>query len=207
MHTRIKICGINEPEYALIADELGVDAIGMVFVPNAPRFVTLDKAQAISAALGPFAQSVGLFVNPTADEVTDVLAEVDLDILQFHGEEEASFCESFGLPYLKAVRVQNTEQIVLADQNHRNASALLVDSFSTLAQGGTGETFDWKMIPQISRPLVLAGGLNPLNVAAAIELVGPYAVDVSSGVESAPGIKDTAKMRAFVEAVREVVPT
>lgn len=202
MHTRIKICGICKPEHAVWAENLGAHAIGMVFVADTPRFVDLAVAQNICSSVGPFIQRVGLFVNPSADQVTDVLAEVELDILQFHGEEEASFCESFGLPYLKAVRVQNSQQVLDVDRAHRNASAILVDSYSNKARGGTGETFEWDLIPQIERPLILAGGLTVLNVAEAIAAVKPYAVDVSSGVESAPAVKDAAKMLAFISAAR-----
>lgn len=201
MRTRIKFCGIRSPEHAKLAEGLGVDAIGMVFVPETPRFVDLDSAAAICDSVGPFVQRVGLFVNPSADQVMDVLAEVDLDILQFHGEESPEFCESFGFPYLKAVRVQNADQILDADRTHARASALLLDSHSNKAQGGTGESFDWELIPQINKSIVLAGGLNPENVAQAIAKVKPYAVDVSSGIESAPGVKDADRMRAFVSAV------
>ena len=203
MHSRIKICGITKPEDAKLAEDLGAHAIGMVFVPNTPRFVDLPTAQTICDSVGPFIQRVGLFVNPTAEQVIQALAEVDLDILQFHGEEEAFFCESFGLPYLKAVRVQNSQQVLDTDQAHPNASGILVDSYSTKAQGGTGETFDWNLIPEIERSLILAGGLTALNVAEAIAAVGPYAVDVSSGVEFAPAVKDAVKMRAFTDAVRD----
>lgn len=202
MQSRIKICGITKPEYAKLAEDLGAHAIGMVFVPNTPRCIDLPTAQTICDSVGPFIQRVGLFVNPTADQVIQVLAEVDLDILQFHGEEEPTFCESFGLPYLKAVRVQNSQQVLDADQAHTNASGILVDSYSRKAQGGTGETFDWSLIPEIERPLILAGGLTALNVAEAVATVGPYAVDVSSGVESAPAVKDAAKMRAFISEAK-----
>ncbi len=201
MRSRIKICGIRDTHSAQFAESLGVHALGMVFVPDTPRVVDIATAREIATSVGPFIQRVGLFVNPSADEVIDVLAEVELDILQFHGEESVEFCQSFGLPYLKAVRVQNQQQIEQADRIYTSAAALLVDSFSDKARGGTGETFDWQLIPRTTRPLILAGGLNAENVAEAITLVAPYAVDVSSGVESAPGVKDTAKMRDFVEAV------
>ena len=201
MHTRIKFCGIRSPEHAKFAEDLGVDAIGMVFVPDTPRFIDLQTASAICDSTGPFINRVGLFVNPSADEVMDVLAEVDLDVLQFHGEEAAEFCESFGFPYLKAVRVQSADQVIEAAQTHARASGLLLDSHSSRAQGGTGETFDWSLIPQVDKPILLAGGLNPENVAQAIAKVKPYAVDVSSGIESAPGLKDADRMRAFVSAV------
>ena len=201
MRTRIKICGISSPEQALLAESLGVDALGLVFVPQSPRFVELDMAASISAAIGPFVQIVGLFVNPSADQVVESLAKVDLDILQFHGDEEVDFCESFGLPYIKAVRVQTTQDVLDADRRYSGASALLLDSYSNKAMGGTGESFDWSLTPKISRPLILAGGLNPDNVRSSISQLDPYAVDVSSGVESAPGVKDPDRMRAFISQV------
>ncbi len=184
-----------------MAEDLGVDAIGMVFVPGTPRFVSLAAATKIADATGPLTQNVALFVNPTADQVCEVLAEVNIDILQFHGNEEAVFCESFGLPYLKAVRVQTADDVVLTDAVHKNASALLLDSYSSKAMGGTGETFDWTLVPEISKPLILAGGLTPDNVAESIQALGPYAVDVSSGVESSPAVKDPDRMCAFVAQV------
>jgi len=184
-----------------LAEDLGVDAIGMVFVPGTPRFVSLAAATKIADATGPLTQNVALFVNPTADQVCEVLAEVNIDILQFHGNEEAVFCESFGLPYLKAVRVQTADDVVLTDAVHKNASALLLDSYSSKAMGGTGETFDWTLVPEISKPLILAGGLTPDNVAESIQALGPYAVDVSSGVESSPAVKDPDRMCAFVAQV------
>ena len=201
MRTRVKICGISSPEQALMAESFGADALGLVFVPQSPRFVEFTAAAKISAAIGPFVKSVGLFVNPSADKVIECLAKVDLDILQFHGNEEVDFCESFGLPYIKAVRVQTTEDILDADYRYSGASALLLDSYSNKAMGGTGESFDWSLTPKISRPLILAGGLNPDNVRSSISQLDPYAVDVSSGVESAPGVKDPDRMRAFISQV------
>lgn len=201
MRTRIKICGICTPEYASVAEDLGVDAIGLVFVANSPRFVSIEVAANIANSTGPFTQNVGLFVNSTAEQVCDVLANVNIDILQFHGDEEAAFCESFGLPYIKAVRVQSSQDVLSADSSHANASALLLDSYSSSAMGGTGETFDWAMAPEISKPLILAGGLTADNVAESIQALKPYAVDVSSGVESSPAVKDADRMRAFVSQV------
>jgi len=184
-----------------VAQDLGVDAIGLVFVPESPRFVSIEAAAKIADTTGPFTQSVGLFVNPTAEQVCEVLADVNIDILQFHGDEEAAFCESFGLPYLKAVRVQSGEDVLSAESDHVNASGLLLDSYSSKAMGGTGETFDWSLVPEISKLLILAGGLTPDNVAESIQALGPYAVDVSSCVESSPAVKDADRMRAFVSQV------
>lgn len=201
MRTRIKICGIDNIDHARLAEDLGVDAIGLVFVPESPRYLSLESASAIASATGPFLQIVGLFANAPEDQVIDALAKVELDILQFHGDESVDYCESFGLPYIKAVRVRNAEDIIAADQRYKNASALLLDSYSQKALGGTGETFDWLLIPQIDRPLILAGGLTAENVAESIQSASPYAVDVSSGVESTPGAKDPVKMGAFVRQV------
>mgnify|MGYP006085152333 CR=1 FL=1 len=201
MRTRIKICGICKPEYASQAEYLGVDAIGLVFVPESPRFVSIEVAAKIADTTGPFTENVGLFFNPTAEQVCEVLADVNIDILQFHGNEKAVFCESFGLPYLKAVRVQSGQDVLSVESNHENASALLLDSYSSKAMGGTGETFDWSLVPKISKPLILAGGLTPDNVAESIQALVPYGVDVSSGVESSPAVKDTDRMRAFVSRV------
>ena len=201
MRTRIKICGLSSLDHALFAETLGVDAIGLVFVPESPRYLSLDAAAAIASATGPFMQTVGLFANASEDKVIEALAKVELDILQFHGDEKVDYCESFGLP-IKAVRVRNAEDIIAADRQYTNASALLLDSYSEKALGGTGEIFDWSLIPQIDRPLILAGGLTVENVGESIKSATPYAVDVSSGVESTPGAKDPAKMRAFVEQVR-----
>ena len=202
MQTRVKICGITRVQDGLLASNLGVDAIGLVFYPKSPRSVTADQGEAISRALPPFVSTVGLFVNPLQEEVEAVINSMHLDILQFHGEESPEFCSQFGLPYLKAVRVKPGLDLVQYAINFAGAKGLLLDAFVEGTHGGTGQGFDWSLIPQaMSLPVVLSGGLNPDNVLAAIKQVKPWAVDVSSGVEASKGIKDAAKMAAFMQGV------
>jgi phosphoribosylanthranilate isomerase len=203
MRTRIKICGITRVGDALAAAAAGTDAIGVIFYRPSPRFVDTKSAAAIVHALPPFVSAVGLFVNPTHEEVKEVLDDCPLAALQFHGEEAPEFCRRFGLPYIKAVRVRQGFDLIkyLADFN--DAAGWLLDAFHEDAYGGKGTTFDWSLIPQsLARPLVLSGGLNAENVADAVRRVRPWAVDVSSGVEAAKGIKDAAKIAAFIKEVR-----
>lgn len=202
MRTRVKICGITRVEDALSAVEQGADAIGLVFYAPSPRCVTIAQAAAISAALPPFVSVVALFVNPTQQEVNAVLAGVNVDLLQFHGDETASECAQYGLPYLKAIRVKSDTNLIQYAQTFMSAKALLLDAHADNAFGGTGQVFDWSLIPkQLAKPIILAGGLTPENVKEAIKQVQPYAVDVSGGVEQAKGIKDTIKIAAFMAAV------
>ncbi len=202
MTTRIKICGITRLEDALLAAQLGVDAIGLVFAPS-PRRVAPDQARIIAAAVPPFVTSVALFVNPTEAEVDAVLETVQPDLLQFHGEESPDFCQAFGRPYIKAARVRPGLDLVEYAARHARARGLLLDAWTPDAHGGTGHRFDWSLIPPDLRlPVILAGGLEPGNVADAIRSVAPWAVDVSSGVEAAKGIKDAGKMHAFIQEVR-----
>jgi phosphoribosylanthranilate isomerase len=201
--TRIKICGLTRTQDALEAARLGVDALGLVFYPPSSRALDLDQAQRIRDVLPAFVQTVGLFVNPTQDEVETVLCRMPELVLQFHGDESHAFCAGFGRPYLKALPMggQGVDPN-LAASHHPHASGFLLDSHAPGAVGGTGAVFDWSMIPVFERPLILAGGLHPSNVAEAVRLVRPWAVDVSSGVESAPGVKDFIKMAEFVDEVR-----
>jgi len=204
MRTRVKICGITRVEDALAAARAGADAIGLVFYAESPRAVTAARAREIVAALPPFVTSVGLFVNAGADAVHAVLETVPLDLLQFHGDEGPEQCRAFGRPYLKALRMR--EGIALDDELARygDAAGILLDAFDPAAYGGTGEAFDWSLIPaDLARPLVLAGGLDPGNVAEAVRRVRPWAVDVSSGVEAAKGIKDADRITAFCRALAE----
>lgn len=202
--TRIKICGITRREDALTAAQAGADAIGMVFYAPSPRHVQPRQAAEICAALPPFVASVGLFVNPAADGVKAVLREVPLDLLQFHGEEAAAFCEQFGRPYIKALRVRPGIDLLQYAAQHPAAKALLVDAFVEGRVGATGQVFDWRLIPaEFPVPIILSGGLTPHNVAHGIEAVRPWAVDVSSGVEETPGVKDSAKIIAFIKGVRD----
>lgn len=206
--TRIKICGITRPEDGRIAAESGVDAIGLVFYEPSPRSVSIAQARIICNALPPLVSVVGLFVNPSPDLVRQVLAEIPLAWLQFHGDEDADFCQQFGRPYLKAIRVQDPETVGLGFRRFPDAAGLLVDAYDPGRYGGTGHTFNWAWLPSDRpRPLMLAGGLNADNVADAIRQVRPWAVDVSGGVEAAKGIKDPEKIRQFVEGVRSVRET
>ena len=200
---RSKICGITRREDALAAVDAGADAIGLVFYANSPRAVTCQQARAIIDALPPFVTTVGLFVNASRDELKEILAAVPLDLLQFHGDETAEDCAGWGRPYIKALRVKQGDDIAAACNAFPGASGILLDAYVEGVPGGTGEAFDWSLIPPgLSKPIILAGGLTPENVAEAITRVKPYAVDVSGGVEASKGIKDPARIRVFIEAVR-----
>jgi len=200
--TRAKICGITTIEDGLTAARHGADAIGLVFYPPSPRHVSVIQAAAIAAALPPFVTTVGLFVNPDATEVEAVLRELRLDMLQFHGDETPEFCARFGVPWLKAVRVKPGVDLVQCAIRYREARGLLLDAFVAGTPGGTGQLFDWGLIPaELPLRVILSGGLDPDNVRAAIEQVKPWAVDVSSGVEASKGIKDAAKIAAFMRGV------
>ncbi|MHB1590095.1 MAG: phosphoribosylanthranilate isomerase [Sulfuricella sp.] len=202
--TRIKICGITRSEDALVCAQAGADAIGMVFYSPSPRHVVAAQAAAIARALPPFVTTVGLFVNPAVEQVEAVLNQVHLDVLQFHGDEPPEFCAGFGVPYLKAIRVKAGMDLVQCAIRYREAQGLLLDAYVEGTPGGTGQSFDWKLIPaELPLPVILSGGLEPANVADAIRRVRPWAVDVSSGVEASKGIKDAAKIAAFIEEVRK----
>jgi phosphoribosylanthranilate isomerase len=200
--TRAKICGITRIEDGLEAARLGADAIGLVFYPPSPRHVTVERAASIAAALPPFVSTVGLFVNPDAQQVEAVLRELRLDMLQFHGDEAPAFCARFGVPWLKAVRVKPGVDLVQYAIRYQGAKGLLLDAYVEGTAGGTGQSFDWALIPSgLPLPVILSGGLDPDNVEAAIARVKPWAVDVSSGVEASKGIKDAAKIAAFMRGV------
>ena len=202
LRTRIKVCGITRAEDGAAAAAAGADAIGLVFYAASPRAISVAQATALVAALPPLVTRVGLFVNPDPVWVREVLAAVALDLLQFHGDESAELCRAFGRPYLKALRMRPDCDIGAQMHAYGDASGILLDAWHPAAYGGTGESFDWQLIPnQRPRPLLLAGGLDPDNVAAAVSAVRPYAVDVSSGVEQRPGIKDAARIDAFAAAV------
>ncbi|MCY7387353.1 MAG: phosphoribosylanthranilate isomerase [Burkholderiales bacterium] len=206
LRTRIKICGITRVEDALCAANTGADAIGLIFYAASPRAVTIEQAAAISSVLPPFVSTVALFVNAAAEEVNEVIGRLRPAILQFHGDESASFCAQFDMPYLKAVRVgagMATEDLLECAKKFSAARALLFDTMAHGLYGGSGESFDWNLIPEQMRDrAVLSGGLHPENVAGAIRLIRPWAVDVSSGVEASKGVKDHAKVRKFNEEVR-----
>jgi len=202
---RSKICGITRVEDALAAVDAGADAIGLVFYAKSPRAVTVPQAQAILAALPPFVTTVGLFVDCQRSELNAILDAVPLDLLQFHGDESPAACEGFRRPYIKALRVKPGDDIAARIGLYGSATGVLLDTFVPGVPGGTGEAFDWSLVPQgLSVPIILAGGLTPENVRAAIEQVRPYAVDVSGGVEASKGLKDSDKIHAFVRAVRSV---
>ncbi|MDD2815861.1 MAG: phosphoribosylanthranilate isomerase [Thiotrichaceae bacterium] len=197
--TRVKICGITRIEDALLAANLGADAIGLVFYAPSPRAVHIAQAREIVQALPPFVTTVGLFVNAKVAEVQQTLQALPLDLLQFHGEESPEYCAQFNRPYIKAIRMQASTDLVQLAREYATAHALLLDTYVAGVQGGTGIAFDWQQVPrEFSKPLILAGGLNPENVQAAISQVRPYAVDVSGGVEASKGIKDPEKLIAFM---------
>ena len=207
--TRIKICGITRAEDALAAAYSGADAIGLVFYERSPRHVSLARATQLVAALPPFITVVGLFVNADAAFVREALDSVPLDVLQFHGDESPEFCGQFGKPYLKAIRVKEGVDLLQCASDFCDAQGLLLDAHVEGIPGGTGATFDWTLIPEkLPLPVILSGGLDVENVAAAIKQVRPYAVDVSSGVEASKGIntlkgiKDAAKIARFIQEVK-----
>jgi phosphoribosylanthranilate isomerase len=199
---RVKFCGITRPEDARIAADLGVDAIGLVFVPKSPRFVNLQAAVEISSAMPPLIQIVGLFMDADADTVQAALDAVPLDLLQFHGAETPEFCDSFRRSHVKALAMGDGLDVDYAAKRYARARGVLLDAHRSGEQGGTGVRFDWSAIPAHLAPrIILAGGLGPDNVALAIREVRPYAVDVSSGIESAPGIKCPRRMQQFMNEV------
>lgn len=202
VRTRVKICGVTRPEHARVAAQAGADAVGLVFYPPSPRYLSTERAVEIRDALPPFVQTVALFVNPDAAQVAQVIGRVRPAMLQFHGEETPPFCAQFGMPYVKACRVSAEVDLLEYLRPFSSAAAWLLDSYVE-EYGGVGERFDWSIVPRrLERPLILSGGLAPDNVAEAIRRVRPWGVDVSSGVESAKGIKDPAKIAAFIAEVR-----
>jgi len=200
---RIKICGITRVEDALIAADAGADAVGLVFYDESPRCVSVSQAQEIVSALPPFVSVVALFVNPAADDVIEVLAQLPIDMLQFHGNEAAAFCAQFQRPYLKAIRVKPEMDVKSAVMSFETARGIVLDTFSKEAYGGTGHRFDWSLIPgDVRQSLVLSGGLDA-DAVKQVPINSPVVVlDVSSGVEQQPGIKCAIKVKAFCDAVR-----
>jgi phosphoribosylanthranilate isomerase len=203
MKTQVKICGVTSIADALVAAEAGADMIGLMFYEHSPRHITLEKAAEISRALPPFVLRVGVFVNPDEAQVMEAISACGLNLLQFHGDEESDFCTQFGLMSVKALRMRDEES--LKQLENFNTDAFLLDAHSKSGLGGTGEKFNWDLAieaQKFGKPIFLAGGLTPENVAKAVRQVQPFAVDVSSGVESAPGKKDKVKVISFIEAVR-----
>jgi phosphoribosylanthranilate isomerase len=201
--TRIKICGIREALHGVVAADAGADAIGLVFYRDSPRFVTPGAAANVVAMLPPFVTSVGLFVDADEAKIHDTLKTVRLDCLQFHGNETPDFCASFGLPFIKAVRMEEGTNLLEWAGRFSSARALIVDAHVPGIPGGTGQTFDWSAIPRdLPIPVILSGGLDAENVGRAVRAVGPWAVDVSSGVEATRGTKDPKKIVEFIRSVQ-----
>jgi phosphoribosylanthranilate isomerase len=201
--TRVKICGITRTEDALKAVSLGADALGLVFYPASPRYVEIEQAARITASLPAFTSVVGLFVNAGEATIREVLQRVPISLLQFHGDEEPLECEIYDRPYIKAIRMSSQVELNRIMASHPYAAGFLLDAFHADAKGGTGLAFDWDMIPPgLSDSIILAGGLEPANIQEALARVKPYAVDVSSGVEAAKGVKDFGKMAEFIREIQ-----
>jgi phosphoribosylanthranilate isomerase len=203
MAVRVKICGITRIEDLDAACAAGADALGFVFYAKSPRNLEIEQAAALIKSLPPFIQSVGLFVDAEPTFIRHVLDHAPLDTLQFHGDESPDYCRQFARPYLKAIRVRQDKDLVKCAADYDDARGLLLDAYVPGVPGGTGERFDWSLIPAgLSRPIVLSGGLTPENVADAVRQVRPWAVDVSSGVERSKGIKDAARVAAFIQGAK-----
>ena len=203
MQTRIKFCGMTNHQDVQRAIDLGIDALGFVFIEESPRYLTIQQAQELLEKVPPFVVKVGLFMNSASEHISDVVKNVRLDLLQFHGDEDEEFCLQFQYPYLKAVPMRTTTSVSDFCLNFPSATGFVLDSHAMGKMGGSGQTFEWSKVPKnLTKPIILAGGLNPDNVATAIHSVQPYAVDVSSGIEASKGIKDPAKMEHFIKEVR-----
>lgn len=201
--TRIKICGITRQQDALLAADCGADSIGLMFHPQSPRLVDIEAALAIRAILPPFVSVTALFLDDDDDWISQVVHRLRPDYLQFHGSETAEFCEAWGVPYLKTIPMGSTDDALAYARRYARAQGFLLDSNAAGRLGGSGDTFDWSRIPSpFDRPLVLAGGLSPANVADAVRQVKPWGVDVASGVEASKGVKDSALVEAFFREVR-----
>lgn len=204
VRTRVKICGITRVEDAVACVRLGADALGFIFWPHSPRFVAPEAARTIVRSAGPLVSTVGVFVNPLAAEVDEAVRLSGISTLQFHGDESPQFCESFGRPYIKAFKAEGDGDLLKLTTGFGGAAGWLFDSHDEKLVGGTGRSFDWSRVPpNLARPLILSGGLSPSNVVAGIRRLRPFAVDVSSGVEQSKGIKDAAKVAAFIQGVRD----
>jgi len=204
MRIRVKICGIARVEDAQDAVRCGADAIGLVFYPDSPRFVSVEQARSIADAVSPFVTVVGLFVNPDPVQVRGVMDRLPLGLLQFHGQEANTDCKAYGLPFIKSIAMHEGTDSRAVMEGYPDAAGFLLDAWQPQTHGGSGVSFDWRQVPENPpAPLILAGGLTPGNINAAIKSVNPYAVDVSSGVESAKGIKSADKMLAFMKGVQD----
>ncbi|KTD73559.1 phosphoribosylanthranilate isomerase [Legionella tucsonensis] len=199
---RVKMCGMTRSEDIAYAIKLGVDAIGLIFYPKSSRCVSIEQAKVLLKDLPAFVDSVAVLVNPERNFVHKIIDELPIQLLQFHGDESAEFCQQFNKPFIKAIHCDSAEYIHQEAQLFMTARALLLDSPSETARGGTGCVFDWKIIPKkAAKPFILAGGLNEYNVCEAIKLCHPYAVDLCSGIEASPGIKDHGKMSRFMQQI------
>ena len=204
MRTRVKICGFTRVDEAVYAAHLGVDAIGLVFYPPSPRHVEIEQAVRIVQALPAFTSVVALFVDEQEEQIREVLAQVAIDCIQFHGDEPAEACRIYGKRYIKAVSMKDGIDIPALALDYQDASGLLLDAYHPDAKGGTGSQFDWDLIPKsCALPIILAGGLDATNAKQAVQTVRPYALDISSGVEASKGVKDALKMAAFIKQVNE----
>lgn len=202
MRVRVKICGITREKDALLAAQLGADAIGLIFYSDSPRFISLEQAKKISQCLPPYVSTVGVFVNPTRDQVGSILQKVKLDYLQFHGDESVQFCDSFAIPYIKVIRMKPDIDLHKKLCAYPHASGFLLDTYHHKIYGGTGECFPWQLVPSdINKPIIVSGGISADNVAQAIKTLHPYAVDVSSQVELRPGVKDPKKLQLLFHAI------
>lgn len=203
LRTRVKICGITQLDDALAAIHYGADALGFVFYDKSPRFLNIEQANSLFNNIPPFINKVALFVNAEHDYVNDALDKLSIDVLQFHGDEDEAFCSSFNKPYLKAIRMRDTTNLNDIADTYSSASGLLLDAFDSAQYGGTGQTFNWSLVPkQCNLPIILAGGLNTQNVYDAVQNTGVYAVDVSSGVEKSKGLKDHQLIKQFMHEVK-----
>lgn len=204
-HVRVKICGMTQAEDIEQAIDLGVDALGFIFYEKSSRYMSLEKAKTLLKDIPPFIDLVAVCVNPDEDFIARLVDELPIHLLQFHGDEDAQFCQKFKMPYIKAIHPQDERHILNSMQEFKQAKELLLDTPSPTMRGGSGLSFNWDIIPQeIPKPFILAGGLNEFNIEEAINACSPYAVDVCSGVEALPGIKDHVKMSRFMKALWDV---
>lgn len=205
MPTRVKFCGITNPKDAVLAAQLGVDAIGLVFYEKSPRYISISQAQEIIHVLPPFVTTVGLFVDAKAEEIQQILQDVPIDIIQFHGNETAEFCRQINKVYIKAIRMRDGVNLTELALAYHEAKALLLDAYVPGTAGGSGQQFNWQLIPDnLPKPIILAGGLSVNNVKQAIQSVHPFAVDVSSGIELTKREKDREKMQKFIDKVKSL---
>ncbi|MFL2499302.1 MAG: phosphoribosylanthranilate isomerase [Porticoccaceae bacterium] len=204
MTVRVKICGITSPEQALMAQQSGADAIGLVIYEKSPRYVDIEQAANIRAVIGQSTLAIALLVNPSESLVKQVISEVKPDYIQFHGDETAEFCHQFNVPFIRAVRMREGLDIEAEVAAYKAEGGFLFDAWNDDLYGGTGHSFDWSRLPDSADyKLILAGGLNPTNVAQAVSITNPYMVDVSGGVEASPGVKDPVKVKAFITQAKK----